>query len=112
MVSLSEISQIFLGMTYIQQMDREGTLGDELTLRAFPKIFNIEIETVSTLGNDDRVSISPENSNPLRRITLGHFAEGQGNHYVYLQRGIIEDDETQQQDQDDLADNIAENNAE
>ena len=42
----------------IQQI--EGTYGDELTLRALVKIFNIEIEMVSTLGYDGRVSISPE----------------------------------------------------
>ena len=46
---------------YIQQMDIEGTYGDELTLRAFANIFNIEIEIVSTLNNDDRVSINPKN---------------------------------------------------
>ena len=91
---------------YIQQMDIEGTYGNELTLRAFANIFNIEIEIVSTLGNDGRVSINPENSNPLGRITLGHFAEGQGDHYVCLQKEIAEDDETQQQDLDDIVDNI------
>ena len=80
---------------YIQQMDIEGTYGDELTLRAFANIFNIEIEIVSTLGNDGRVSTSPENSNPLGRLTLVHLAEGQGDHYVCLQREIAEDNETQ-----------------
>ena len=89
-------------------MDIEG----ELTLRSFANIFNIEIEIVSTLGNDGQVSIYPENSNPLGQITLRDFAEGQGDHYVCLQREIAEDDETQQQDLDDIADNIVENNAE
>ena len=97
---------------YIQQMDIEGTYGNSLTLRAFANIFNIEIEIVSTLGNDGRVSINPENSNPLERITLKHFAEGQGDNYVCLQREIAEGDETQQQDLDDIADDIAENNVE
>ena len=41
-------------------MGIEGTYGDELTLRALVKIFNVEIEMVSTLGYDGRVSISPE----------------------------------------------------
>ena len=58
------------------------------------------------------VSINLESSNMLGRITLGHFAEGQGDHYVCLQREIAEDDETQQQDLDDIADNIVENNTE
>ena len=97
---------------YIQQMDIEGTYRDKLTLRAFANIFNIEIEIVSTLGNDGRVSINPENSNPLGRITLGYFAEDQGDHHMCLQREIAEDDETQQQDLDDMADNFVENNAE
>ena len=75
-------------------MGIEGTYRDELTLRAFADIFNIEIEIVSSLGNDGRVSINPENLNPLRRVTLGHFAEGQGSRYVCLQKEIAEDDET------------------
>ena len=83
---------------HIQQMNIKGTYGDELTLRAFANIFIIEIEIVSTLGNDGRVSINQENSNPLGRITLGHFAEDQVDHYVCLQRETAEDDETQQQD--------------
>ena len=97
---------------HIQQMDIERTYGDELTLRAFANIFNIEIEIVSTLGNGSWVSINPENSNPLGWFILGHFAEGQGDHYVCLQREIAKDDKTQQQDLDDIANNIVENNAE
>ena len=110
MVRLSEISEIFLGMT--TQMNIEGTYEDELTLRAFANMFNIEIEIVSTLSNDGRASINPENLNTLGRITLGHFAEGQGGCYVCLQREITEDDENQQQDLDNIADNVVENNAE
>ena len=70
----------------IQRMDTERPYGDELTLRAFTNIFNIEIEIISTLDNDSRVSINPENLNPLGWSTLGHFSAGQGNHYVCLQR--------------------------
>ena len=92
-------------------MNIEGTYEEEFTLRAFANMFNIEIEIVSTLGNDGRASINPENSNTLGRITLGHFAEGQGGYYVCLQREITEDDETQQQDLDNIADNVVENNA-
>ena len=46
-------------------MDIEGTYGDELTLRTFTNIFNIDIEIVSTLSSDGRVFINPENVNPL-----------------------------------------------
>ena len=56
--------------------------------------------------------INPENSNPLGRITLGYFPEGQGDHYLCLQREIAEDDENQKQDLADTADNIVENNTE
>ena len=56
--------------------------------------------------------INPENSNPLGRIILGYFAEGQGDHYLCLQREIAEDDENQKQDLADIADNIVENNTE
>ena len=31
----------------------------------------------------------PENSLPLSQITLGHFAENQGLHYVFLRREEI-----------------------
>ena len=79
---------------YIQQMDIEETYGDELSLRAFANIFNIEIEMVSILNNDGRVSINPENSDPLGRVPLEHFAEGQGDHYVCFQREIAENDDT------------------
>ena len=109
MVRLLEISP---WDDYIKQMDIAGTYGDELTLRAFANIFNIEIEIVSRLGDDAQVSISSANSNPLRRITLGHLAEGQGDHYVCLQREIADDDETKKKDSEDIADNIVENNAE
>ena len=64
------------------------------------------------MGNDGRISINLDNSNPLGRINLGYFAEGQGNHYVWLQRKFAEADETHQQDLDDITDNIVENNAE
>ena len=57
-------------------MDMEGTYENELTLRAFTNVFNIEIKIVSTMGNEGRGSINPKNSNPLGRITLGYFAEG------------------------------------
>ena len=50
MVRLLEISP---WDDFIKQMDTAGIYGDELTLRAFANIFNIEIEIVSTLGNDD-----------------------------------------------------------
>ena len=57
-----------------------GTYGDEITLRAISNIFSVEKIIVSTLGKGGKVEIVPENTNPFARITLGHFAERQGEH--------------------------------
>ena len=80
---------------YIQQMDMKGRYVDELTLRAFANTFNIRIEIISTLSNNGRVYINPENSNLLGRVTVGHFAEGQGDHHVCLQIEIADFGEIQ-----------------
>ena len=69
---------------YLNQMSHIGTYGDELTLRAVSNIFNIELTIVSTLGIDGMVTISPTGLVPLTRFCLGHFAEGEGIHYVVL----------------------------
>ena len=65
---------------YIHKMSKDGTYGDEITLRAIAEIFNNEISVISTLGRGVSVMIKPEESIPLTRITIGHFAEGQGLH--------------------------------
>ena len=63
-------------------MAKDGMHGDEITLRCIANFFFVEIIIVSALGNSVRVSILSENSHPIGRILLGHFAEGQGDHYV------------------------------
>ena len=70
---------------YLQEMQINGTYGDEITLRAISNILNVEIIIVSTLGQEGRVETVPENTNSFVRITLGHFAEGHGEHYVTLE---------------------------
>ena len=70
---------------YLQEMQMDGTYGDEITLRAISNIFNVEIIIVSTLGQGRRVEIVSENADPFARITLGHFVEGHGEHYVTLE---------------------------
>ena len=80
--------ELFAGLPwdqYLYAMSNNGEYGDEITLRAFSNIFNIEIDIISTLGNGGRVSILPDNSVAIGTITLGHFAEGQGDHYICLQ---------------------------
>lgn len=77
----------FTGMKwddYLNEMSRDGTYGDEITLRAVSEIYNVEINIVSTLGHGGFRRISPQNSEPMHQITLGHFAEGQGFHYIVL----------------------------
>ena len=77
--------ELFAGMPwcqYLEEMVKDGTYGDEITLRAMANLFNIEILVVSTLVNEGLVRITPDNSDPFGQIILGHFAEGQGFHYV------------------------------
>ena len=79
--------ELFAGMPwcqYLEEMAKDGTYGDEITFRAMANLFNIEILVVSTLGNEGLVRITPDNSDPFGQIILGHFAEGQGFHYVVL----------------------------
>ena len=61
-------------------MKRNGTYGEEITLRALANVFGIEIIVVSTLGQQGLVHIQPENSEPLSPVIFGNFAEGQGFH--------------------------------
>ena len=65
-------------------MARDGTYGDQLTLRAASEIYNIQFRIISTLGAQGRADISPDGFDSLGRITLGHFAEGYGDRYVLL----------------------------
>ena len=66
-------------------MGRDGTYDDEISLCAIDNISGIKIIVVSTLEQQGLVHFRPEDSEPLFRVTLGHFAEGQGFHYVVLE---------------------------
>ena len=79
--------ELFMGMPfsdYVGQMARDGTYSDQLTLRAASEIYNIQFKIISTLGAQGRAHISSDGFDSLDRITLGHFAEGYGNHCVLL----------------------------
>ena len=65
-------------------MDKDGTYGDQITLRAASNIYNVEKDIVSSLGRQGFTTLVPKNSDPNFRITLGHFAEGEGIHYIVL----------------------------
>lgn len=85
--------ELFVGMPfshYLMEMASEGTYGDELTLRVMVELFNVELTVVSTLGHNGQLTITPREFEPQGRVILGHFAEGQGYHYVVLSQ--IEND--------------------
>lgn len=84
---------------YLNRMFSNGTNGDELTLRTASELYKIEITLISTLGPEAQVTITPTDFCPFNRITLGHFAEECGEHYVVLGEnetveGSEEDNET------------------
>ena len=79
--------ELFMGMLfsdYVGQIARDGTYGDQLTLRAASEIYNIQFTIISALEAQGRADISPDGFDSLGRTTLGHFAEGYGDHYVLL----------------------------
>ena len=70
---------------YLAGMAQNSSFGDQITLQAVANLFQIELIIVSSLGPEAQVTISPQNSVPTARFTLGHFAEDEGIHYVCLQ---------------------------
>ncbi|XP_071083861.1 uncharacterized protein [Haliotis cracherodii] len=89
--------ELFVGEdwdTYISGMLEEGTYGDHITLQAVSDMFNVDIIVHSSLGGDATVNIVPAYSVATQTISLGHFAEEEGEHYVALQLH-----ETQSEDQ-------------
>ena len=65
---------------YLADMIKDGIYGDHITLQAAANIFNVQFTVHSSLGVED---ISPfTGHNGVANFNLGHFAEGQGEHYV------------------------------
>lgn len=75
---------------YLQRMAPHGTYSDHLTLQRASQILNVQFLIVSTLGLDATLVISPSGDycENLPLLVLGHFAEGQGEHYVSLEGSI------------------------
>ena len=72
--------EIFAGISWSQHLNgvgRDGNYGEEVTLRANANIFGNEIFVVSTLGQQELVHIQPVDLEPLSRVVLVHFTEGQ-----------------------------------
>ena len=80
--------ELFVGLPwdeYLESMACDRTYGDHLTLQAAANVFQIQIIVFSTLGPTATQVISPANGgDPLCTLHLGHFAEGDGEHYVSL----------------------------
>lgn len=75
--------------TYIENMARDGTYGDHLTLQVAADLLNVEFFVISPLGPAATTIISPTDSLPLCSFHIGHLAEGAGEHYVGLQNDPI-----------------------
>ena len=65
-------------------MNKDGTYGDHITLQVASNIFNIQITVHSSLRVEANTIISLFTVVGVD-LNLGHFAEGQGNHYVCLE---------------------------
>ena len=66
-------------------MNKDGTYGDHITLQATSNIFNVQITVHSSLGVEANTMIAPFTEVAVANFNLGHFAEGQGEHYVCLE---------------------------
>ena len=72
---------------YPHRMSLDREFGDHFTLQAISELYNIQIIVVSTL-NHGTTLIRPDGSSSvsdrLCSVVLGHFHEGNGDHYVCL----------------------------
>ena len=75
--------------TYVENMARDGTYGDHVTLQASADLFNFQFIVISSLGPAATAVISPMDSLPLCSFHIDHFAEGDGEHYTGLQNDPI-----------------------
>ena len=70
-------------------MAQDGTYGDHLTLQVAADLYNVDFTVISSLGPSATTIISPLQSLPLDSFHIGHFAEGDGEHYVKLQNDPV-----------------------
>ena len=73
--------------SFIHRMSQTSTFGDAITLQAMAEMYHIQIIVDSTLAHGATI-LSPsghtEYDENLPSITLGHYHEGAGTHYVVL----------------------------
>lgn len=73
---------------YLLDMEIPSTFGDNVTLFAAARRFNVQIVVLSSAGQRYARVISPDSTDKFnscaQTILLGHYPEGAGEHYVCL----------------------------
>lgn len=71
---------------YLDTISKEGTYGNNLTLIALMREYNLQCLVVSSRGLDQSALVSTDGSfdKNVRTIALGYFPEGFGMHYVSI----------------------------
>jgi len=75
---------------YLKKMEQSGTFGDHVTLRAVARLYEVQIVVLSSLKTASLISGAADTSFDPTVTTLfvGHFAEGQGEHYFSMEHPI------------------------
>lgn len=95
---------------YLAEMIKDGTYGDHITLQAAANLFNVQLNIHSSLGEEGNTIISPFATEvAVANFHLGHFAEGQGEHYVCLE---IEPDSNDESTSEEMEENYERENEE
>jgi len=74
---------------YVNEMKKDSTYGDHVTLLALSRLYNVQFLIVSADGPEYSVFISSDGSYSQQTflLTLGYFPEGRGEHYVSIAIG-------------------------
>ena len=75
--------------TYLENIVRDGTYDNHLTLQPAEELFIFEFIVIFSLGPDATTVILPVDSLPLYSFHIGQFAEDDGEPYVRLQNDPI-----------------------
>ena len=83
--------ELFVGIPwseYLNETLSDETYGDLITLNVVAHLYNVCIRVISSLGPQAAVDINPGNTQQ-QTLILGHYAEGQGDHYVCLRQNEL-----------------------